>query len=155
MKFLLRDYRPADLEPLWQIDQKCFEAGIAYSKQDMVAYLGQPGAFALVGEPVGGGEASGFVIGQVVGRGRGRASFGYVVTIDVLAEARRSGLGSLLLGAAENQMRHSGCRKVVLEVAVNNAAALPFYERHGYTVVARHAGYYSDGKDAYEMEKGL
>jgi ribosomal-protein-alanine N-acetyltransferase len=155
VKFLLRDYRPGDVDSLWRIDQECFEAGIAYSMEEMLAYLGQKGAFALVAEQLRGGDATGFVIGQAVARGQGRASFGYVITIDVLAEGRRSGLGSLLLGAAESRMRRAGCRKVVLEAAVDNAAALAFYKRHGYSVVATHPGYYLDGKDAYEMEKAL
>ena len=155
VSFHLRDYRPGDLETLWRIDQQCFEAGIAYCREEMRWYLAQPGAFALIAEPVDGGETAGFIIGQSISGRRTATPLGYVITIDVLVSGRRSGLGSLLLGAAEDRMRQAGCRKVVLETAVNNAAALAFYERHGYTVLTTHPGYYSNGVDAYEMEKAL
>ena len=155
MKFQLRDYRPGDLEALWRIDQQCFEPAIAYSLDDMQAYLAQPGTFALVAEPPNGGAAAGFIIAQAVARRRSAAPLGYVITIDVLQAARRSGLGSVLLTAAEERLIRAGCQKVALEVAVNNAAALDFYQRHGYATVATHPNYYSNGLDAYKMEKAL
>lgn len=154
MKFQLRDYRPGDLEMLWRIDQLCFEPAIAYSLEDMQAYLAQPGTFALVAEPESGGDAAaGFIIAQAVARRRSSSPLGYVITIDVLQAARRSGLGSILLAASEERLVRDGCQKVALEVAVNNAAALDFYQRHGYAIVATHPGYYSNGLDAYKMEK--
>jgi [ribosomal protein S18]-alanine N-acetyltransferase len=155
VQFRLRDYRPGDLETLWRIDQECFEAGIAYSVEEMRFYLRQPGAFALVAEPVGGGDAAGFIVGQAAAARRAVTPLGYIITIDVLAGARRSGLGSQLLAAAEEHMRRAGCWRVVLEAAVDNAAALAFYKRHGYAVVATHPGYYSNGVDGHEMEKAL
>jgi ribosomal protein S18 acetylase RimI-like enzyme len=42
-----------------------------------------------------------------------------------------------------------------LEVAVDNAVAIAFYERHGYRTVARLADYYGPGLDAWRMEKAL
>jgi ribosomal protein S18 acetylase RimI-like enzyme len=83
-----------------------------------------------------------------------RAS-GHIITIDVITEARRSGVGSLLLQAAEHRLRAAGCQRVGLETAVDNLSALSFYKRHGYVVARTWPRYYSNGIDALVMKKQL
>jgi len=80
---------------------------------------------------------------------------GHIITIDVVAGARRSGVGSLLLCSAEDRLGASRCRSVQLETAVDNVSALSFYKRHGYSVVKTFPRYYSNGVDALVLEKGL
>jgi len=80
---------------------------------------------------------------------------GHIITIDVIAAARRSGLGSLLLRSAEIRLRAAGCRTVELEAAVDNASALAFYKRHGYSVIKVWPRYYSNGVDALVLQKSL
>ncbi len=80
---------------------------------------------------------------------------GHIITIDVLAAARRSGVGSLLLRAAEERLLSAGSRLVELETAVDNVSALAFYKRHGYSVVRTWPRYYSNGVDALVLEKEL
>ena len=49
---------------------------------------------------------------------------GYVVTIDVLKKsARRTGVGSMLLGSAEDRLKRGGSKAVGLETAVDNTEA--------------------------------
>jgi ribosomal protein S18 acetylase RimI-like enzyme len=52
-------------------------------------------------------------------------------------------------------LRAAACRSVVLETAVDNAAALAFYKRHHYSVVKTMPRYYSNGVDAFVLEKEL
>jgi ribosomal-protein-alanine N-acetyltransferase len=80
---------------------------------------------------------------------------GHIITIDVLPTARRSGLGSLMLSAAEARLRAAGSLAVALEAAVDNVAALTFYKRHGYSVVKTWPRYYSNGVDALVLTKNL
>ena len=94
------------------------------------------------------GEAQGFIVVQT-----GRT--GHVITIDVSPKARRSGVGSLLINAAEERLRASGAHAVGLETAVDNVAALSFYKRHGYSVVRTWPRYYSNGVDALVLKKQL
>jgi ribosomal protein S18 acetylase RimI-like enzyme len=82
-------------------------------------------------------------------------STGHVITIDVDTTARRAGVGSLLLRAAEDRLRAAGCRAVGLETAVDNLSALSFYKRHGYNVIRTWPRYYSNGVDALMMKKDL
>lgn len=76
-------------------------------------------------------------------------------SIATRSEARGMGVGSALLAAAEDAARQRGCRRLRLEVRVDNQAAVRLYERLGYRRFARVAGYYEDGADAWRYEKAL
>jgi len=145
---VIRDFKTEDFEVLWRMDQECFPPGISYSKRELGAYLSQRGVFALVATGKPGGEAQGFIVVQT-------GITGHVITIDVAPKARRSGVGSLLIDAAEERLRASGARAVGLETAVDNLAALSFYKRHGYSVVRTWPRYYSNGVDALVLKKQL
>ncbi|HVI11038.1 MAG TPA: N-acetyltransferase [Candidatus Binatia bacterium] len=179
MPFVLREYDPADFDTLWRIDQACFTPEIAYSRKELKIYTLRRGAFTLVAaeKPAAGpgransGESkletrssgktttdsrsdgssiAGFIVAEVGPRG-----VGHIITIDVVAAARRSGVGSLLLSSAEDRLRLSGCHAVELETAVDNISALSFYKRHGYHVVRTFPRYYSNGVDALVLVKEL
>ena len=57
---------------------------------------------------------------------------GVVHNLFVVPEARRQGVGSALLAAAEEALAASGADVVSLEAMAANDAARRFYERHGY-----------------------
>jgi len=146
--FVIRDFNPQDFETLWELDQECFPPEIAYSRQELKDYLRHRGAFTLVASDKSNGKISGFIVVQ------GGAQ-GHVITIDVVATARRSGVGSTLLRAAEDRLRTTGCHAVGLETAVDNVSALSFYKRHGYCVIRTWPRYYSNGVDALVLKKEL
>jgi ribosomal-protein-alanine N-acetyltransferase len=164
--YTLRDFQPTDFEELWRIDQECFPPGIAYSKADLTAYVRAQGAFTVVVETTSSrfqtlrqaddtqASSVGAIVGFIVAEANKRGS-GHIVTIDVLRDVRRSGIGSNLLIAAEGRLRLANCDHVRLETAVDNAAALRFYERHGYAVTRTIRGYYSNGVDALVLVKEL
>lgn len=161
MKIRLRDFRLADFDALWRIDQQCFEPGIAYSRLELGAYIRRPGAFTLVAEgwsdsPAGSGQRTGDVAitGFIVAEAN-RRRVGHIISIDVLPQARRSGVGSRLLQAGEERLQLAGCHGVVLEAAVDNQTALAFYKRHDYTVLKTISNYYSNGVDALVLGKAL
>jgi ribosomal-protein-alanine N-acetyltransferase len=148
--FRLRDALNQDLEQLWAIDQACFEPALAYSRTELAFYMARPNAFTLVAAS---GKDSGQIFGFLVGdRYRG---IGHVVTIDILQEARRQGLGTMLMQAAEERFRVARCRAVDLETAVDNQTAIRFYQGLGYSVVGVHPRYYGNGLDALVMRKPL
>ena len=164
MRFALRPYRPKDFHTLWEIDQSCFPPGISYSQFELKTYILRRSAFTLVAEERGAGEAAlagaiqsessqqiiAFLVGEWTPRGRG-----HIITIDVRERARRYGIGSKLVQAAEEKFRALNCAVVCLETAVDNMVALLFYKRHGYNVIRIVPGYYSNGVDALLMEKDL
>jgi ribosomal protein S18 acetylase RimI-like enzyme len=162
--YQIRQFRKADFDTLWRIDQACFDPQLAYSRPELAFYMQRPGSFTLVAEsaedesssksplarstnfPVG-------ILGFVVAENRRKN--GHIITIDVIAEARRSGVGSGLLRAAEEKLAHAGTATVVLETPVSNLPAIRFYKREGYFVEKTVAGYYSGLLDAVVMTKEL
>lgn len=151
--FVIRDFRLEDFETLWRVDQECFPPGISYSRQELKSYVRRQGSSTLVATDddltgPGHGKIAGFIVAH-------HGATGHIITIDVLAAARRSGVGSLLLRAAEDRLRAAGSHSVELETAVDNAAALAFYKRHGYSVVRTWPRYYSNGVDALVLTKPL
>jgi len=145
---VIRDYRRQDFETLWQIDQACFARGISYTRPELAFYIARKRGFTMVAELDG--KIAGFVVVD-----RYRHGQGHVITIDVRPEARRSGLGSRLMTAAEERLRSLGCSVVLLEAAVDNTAAIAFYKRHGYSIIQTIPRYYLDSIDALVLAKDL
>ena len=50
IEFTIRDYRAADFDRLWQIDQLCFPSGIAYTQMELSGFITRRNAITLVGE---------------------------------------------------------------------------------------------------------
>lgn len=182
VNFELRNFQRSDFETLWRIDQLCFEPGIAYSRRDLNQFIRQAGSFTLVAQntiaqtkvdqaKIAQSKAAqndpsaklapkanphdldplilGFLIAEA------RRGIGHLITIDVLPEARRFGVGSKMLRAAEDHLLTGLCRRVYLETAVNNLSAIDFYKRHNYRAIQTVANYYANGLDALLLEKDL
>lgn len=165
--FRIRQFDKSDFETLWKIDQLCFDPQMAYSRPELAFYMRRPGSFTLVAEAEGTGKSAASapkksdpqsaetsaVVGFIVAETRRRT--GHIITIDVVADARRLGVGSVLLLAAEDRLRSAGAETVSLETAVNNTAAIRFYKQKGYFVEKTVPGYYSNNLDALQMTKEL
>lgn len=146
-QFLIRPYRPSDFETLYQIDQICYIPGIAYSRRELRLYARLPNAETLV-------AADGNTIAGFLMSARFRTE-GRIITIDVLPEFRRLHLGTLLIKEAESRLRAAGATEILLETAVNNAAGVAFWQKHGYRVEGILKNYYPAGLSAYAMIKSL
>jgi ribosomal protein S18 acetylase RimI-like enzyme len=147
-EFTLRDQRSADFETLWQLDQECFPPDLAYSRTELAGYIRRQSSLTVVAEREG--KIAGYIVAE-----RGGRKVGHIITLDVRAQARRSGLGSKLMAAAEERLRALGCASVLLEVAVDNTAAIAFYHRQGYATLATIPRYYTDQTDALLLGKKL
>lgn len=152
VSFIIRDFQPGDFETLWRIDQQCFPPGISYSRAELKAYMRHRGSFTLVASDTATTDGEKTIGGFLVAHG---GSIGHIVTIDVIPSARRFGVGSLLLEAAEEKLQAAGSHAVGLETAVDNTPALAFYKRHGYSVIRTWPRYYSNGVDALVLKKIL
>ena len=72
---------------------------------------------------------------------------GSVDNVAVAPEARRRGLGDLLLRDAEARCRAGGLRTLGLEVRAGNDPALRLYRRHGFQEVGRRTNYYVNPRE--------
>ncbi|MCU1431720.1 MAG: rimI [Actinotalea sp.] len=79
-----------------------------------------------------------------------------VMTIGVAPSAQRRGLGTVLLETLVDRSRVLGATAVLLEVRVDNDAALALYRRSGFSVVRRRKRYYQpEDVDAWTMRLEL
>ena len=147
MKITLREYSPADFETLYEIDQACYDPGVAYSRRIMREYLEHPASDCVVA------DAAGKIIGFCITVRE--ASSGYIVTTDVLAAHRRNGIGSRILVEAERRLAAAGVQRVALETATDNVSAIAFWKKHGYRTRDVKKGYYPGGRDAFSMVKTI
>jgi [ribosomal protein S18]-alanine N-acetyltransferase len=136
-----------------EIDQSCFVEGIAYSEEEMRYFLELPSSLTLVAERAS--KIEGFVIADAFRARRASRLTGRIITIDVAAPAQGTGAGAMLMAAAETELKNAGCDLICLEVAVDNARALRFYKKLGYTVLKTLPRYYLDSIDGLLMAKTL
>jgi ribosomal-protein-alanine N-acetyltransferase len=178
--FALRDYDKRDFELLFKLDRLCFDPGIAYSRPELASFIEQRRAYTVVAEWID-AVPEGFTEEEVAEsqpktvvtppKGQPRPprrpiagfvtfhfqkqGYGHIITLDVHPDARRHGLGTLLINAACDKLRKMTAFMMVLEVAVNNHSALAFYDKHGFKRIKVLERYYNRDVDAIFMTKRL
>ena len=147
MAVTLRAYEPHDFPALHRLDQSCFAPGISYSKTTLHYFLTIASADCVVA--LDGGKIAGFILSEE------NPPLGHIMTLDVGEAHRRQGVGSALLQKLETNLALRGVRTILLETAIDNEAAVAFWQRHGYRSEAVLKRYYLSRLDAYEMRKLL
>ncbi len=111
------------------------EAGPAWTEAAFATLLALPGRCAFVADEAG--QPLGFVL---LGLAADEAE---VITLAVLPDARRRGIGAALVAAAAREAAARGATRLFLEVAEDNAPARALYARAGFVPVGRRKGYYA------------
>ena len=143
----LRPFAASDFETIYEIDQVCYPPQIAYSRREIRWYMRLPQAEVTVAEVEN--TIAGFILTACF------ENTGHIVTIDVLPEFRRAGVGERLLHAAETSLARRGAREIELETAIDNQPAIQFWKKHGYLTCGILQNYYPGGLAAYAMMKRL
>src|SRR5690348_3553948 len=128
MTVVLRGYEPKDFPALFRLDQACFPPGISYSKTTLKYFLTLTSADCIVA--TNDSSTVGFILTEE------NPPLAHVITLDVAESHRRRGVGSALLTESEKNLERRGVRQILLETAVNNEAAIAFWQRHGFQVAA-------------------
>ena len=150
-KVQLHGYRREDFAALHALDRECFAPGIAYAEDELRYFLSARDAVVRVAHQDD--IIVGFLIAQIY---RGRPSFqARIITIDVAQSHRKSGIGTLLMAACEDELRRLSITRVRLEVAATNNSAQSFYAKHKYEQISCIPSYYPTGEDALVMQKQL
>jgi ribosomal-protein-alanine N-acetyltransferase len=141
----IRPARASDVDALAELENTAFQAD-RISKRSFRRMVGSRSATILVAA----GQHA--VVGYcaVLFRAGSRKARLYS-----LAAARGSGIGRMLLVAAEDTAAARGCEEVRLEVREDNARAISLYEKCGYRRLGRKPDYYADGTAALLYEKPL
>jgi len=95
------------------------------------------------------------VIGNAVVLYRRGTTIARLYSFVVRPDYQRRGIARLLLQAVEAEAGVRGCREMQLEVRPDNAAAIRFYLKAGYSLAGRIESFYEDGTEALKMNKRL
>ncbi|MGC8543319.1 MAG: ribosomal protein S18-alanine N-acetyltransferase [Vulcanisaeta sp.] len=121
-------FRPSEQYTLGFINWLCNHC----TKYSYIAYVGKV--------PVG------YIISCIEGFRRG-----HVISVGVIREYRRRGIGNALMCKSICSMVEGGIDHVILEVRVSNTPAITLYKKLGFEVRDVLRSYYNDGEDAYLM----
>jgi [ribosomal protein S18]-alanine N-acetyltransferase len=99
--------------------------------------------------------SDGTLVGAAVLLFRTGSRVARLYTLSVAPELRGKGIARQLLAAGEVAAAEKDCDRMRLEARESNRHAILLYERSGYRVIARVAGYYPNGETAVRMEKPL
>lgn len=136
----IRRARRADLSAVSRLEKRVFDQPWAYSAFE--GFVGEP-AFLLAEDGEG---LLGYVVADWMPNPGG--DLGHVKDLAVAPEARRNGLGRLLLRRAVSRLVVEGVAHIKLEVRASNTAAKRLYADEGFETVRRIPRYYSDGETA-------
>jgi ribosomal-protein-alanine N-acetyltransferase len=128
---------------LASIHRQAFPPDETWGSDAIALQLALPGVFGWL-DPHGG-----MILARVAG------DEAEVLTLAVIPEIRRQGVGTRLLDAAMSLAGSRGARAVFLEVSTGNAAAIDLYARAGFIPVGRRRRYYADGTDALVLRRVL
>lgn len=148
---MIRNATQSDFPRLLAIDQTCFSADIAYDALELAYYMEREQSHTLVAEV--GPQIAGFLLVDIETIRNGRVAT--LITLDVVENARRQGVGSALFARSERLLLESGVPRYRLQVDTTNRSAIEFYRRAGFNQQRTLEAYYPNGADAYLMEKAV
>ncbi|MFA5862270.1 MAG: N-acetyltransferase [Candidatus Thermoplasmatota archaeon] len=139
-----------DIEPLLALENACYPPCQAYSRAEYRYALATARAVNVAWDDKG-------IIGFVGAFYHSAWRVGHVFTVNVHPKARGQGLGRRLMEECEKRLSALGMQRVVLEVNVENAAAIALYEACGYERLQRLENYYTqyENNDAFLYAKEL
>ena len=149
---VVRRCDPSDLIPVMEINMKTLPEHYSdYFYESLLAEL--PESFLVA-------EVNGKLVGYIMCKTEyGFSNFkklgfvkkGHVVSVAVLEEHRKKGIGRALIEEAIAGTKIKKADELYLEVRCSNNEAVRLYEKIGFIIRQRIKSYYRDGEDAYLM----
>lgn len=155
MTWRLRRAGVDDLDAIMQIESSVFTSD-AWSFDAMRADLASEHCYYLVALPADDPSSSTAIAGYAGLLAPRGAKEGDIQTIAVAVDARRRGLGRVLMTSLLNEARRRGAREVFLEVRADNPNAEALYASLGFERLGVRPGYYQpDNIDAIVMRAAV
>jgi ribosomal-protein-alanine N-acetyltransferase len=144
-----------DLDAIMAIETSVFTTD-AWTTDAMRADLLSENCYYLVALPADDAPVGGVIAGYAGLLAPRGAKEGDIQTIAVAPEARRAGLGRVLMTSLLNEARRRGAREVFLEVRADNPNAEALYASLGFERLGVRPGYYQpDNVDAIVMRAAV
>lgn len=148
----IRRAGPSDLIPVMEINLKTLPEHYSdYFYECLLAELPEAFVIAEIG-----GKHVGYIMcktefGFSNFKKLGFVKKGHVVSIAVLDEYRKKGIGQALVEESVNGVKLRKCDEFYLEVRCSNTDAVRLYEKLGFAIRQQLNTYYRDGEDGYVM----
>jgi len=120
------------------------------SRRSLLRFLRVPNAVLLVAD-----DADAGIIGNLLILFRKGSDNARIYSLVVAPAARGRGIARRLVTAAEETARARHCRRVSLEVRVDNEPARALYQSMDYALLQPLPGFYEDGADALRLSRPL
>lgn len=140
---IVRRAEPRDVSELYALEQKLFSienyplsrGSIAYHVRNNLLYIAESD-----------GDIAGYILVLIKRKNAKLYSIG-------ISEAYRGKkVAQKMLGLISKELLSLGFKSLLLEVRIDNNAAMALYRKVGFNVVKRLKAFYRDGCDAYLME---
>jgi ribosomal-protein-alanine N-acetyltransferase len=156
INYKLRQFNPSDLEEVIRINRECLPENYT-TLFFMNLFRRFPKTF-IVAE--NNGETVGYIMCRIE---TGIPSFkilgitrkGHIISIAVLPEHQKKGIGFALVQNAMQAMVGYKAKECYLEVRTSNLPAIELYKKLEFEVMRTFRDYYADGEDAFVMARRL
>lgn len=145
MEIKIRWMKSKDLEEVLRIEKENFK--FPWKKGYFDYDLRRPNTYCLVA------EANNKVVGYLVAWEVAEEL--HLANISVDKNYQKKGIGTKLMNEIITIARLRDIKKIYLETRVSNIVAQKFYQKFGFKYSYLRKGYYSDGEDAWVMEKDI
>jgi ribosomal-protein-alanine N-acetyltransferase len=154
--YQLRRFKPSDLEWVIRINRESLPENYS-TLFFMNLFRRFPETFIVA-------ETNGEIVGYIMCRiETGVPSFkilgitrkGHVISIAVLSEHQKKGVGFALVQEAMQAMVKYKAKECYLEVRTSNLPAIELYKKLGFEITRTIRDYYADGEDAFLMAMQL
>ena len=148
----IRRAEPSDLISIMEINLKTLPEHYSdYFYESLLAELPEAFIIAEIG-----GKHVGYIMckteyGFSNFKKLGFVKKGHVVSIAVVDEFRKKGIGNALVEESVNGVKLRNCDEFYLEVRCSNNDAVRLYEKLGFVIKQQLNAYYRDGEAAYLM----
>lgn len=134
-----------NLRKVYEVELESFEH--PYPFPIFLSYLiSKPNGFLIA-------KINNQIVGYIIGITK--KNIGTIVSIAVKKDYRKKGIGKKLLDSIIEYFKSKNVSLINLQVRIDNYEAISFYEKNGFKKVKVLKNYYSDGCDAFLMEKKL
>jgi ribosomal protein S18 acetylase RimI-like enzyme len=150
-----RLYTPTDFEPLYAIEELCFQPPLRFPRAYMRRIIDNSDSATWIAEEIAEESKRMAGVGIVEWAGPADDRYAYIQTLEVAPEYRRRGIARELLTRLEQPARSAGAAAIWLHVDAENAPAIRLYQLHGYIKQGREEHYYARHRAADIYSKPL
>ena len=144
---VIERFNPLNLEEILEIERNAFEKKEVFPKEYLLEIFKKwPEGFLVA-------KINKEIIGYTIGQKNENS--GLIISIAVKKEWRRKGIGRKLIEKLLENFKKEGIRNIFLHVREENKEAINFYQALGFKIIELIGNYYSNGENAYLMEKTL